>query len=91
METGDDYTCLMVEGRPVGGAFPPQMEGIPPHWEVYLNVEDCDASWPGGRARRQRAGAGVRPGRASAGPALVRDPQGALLGAPAEPAGMMRP
>ncbi len=43
METGDDYTCLMVAGRPVGGAFPPVMEGIPPHWEVYLNVADADA------------------------------------------------
>ena len=43
MGTGDDYTCLMVEGRPVAGAFPPQMEGIPPHWEVYFNTEDTDA------------------------------------------------
>ena len=44
METGDDYTCLMVAGRPVGGASPPQMEGIPPHWDAYFSVEDCDAT-----------------------------------------------
>ena len=80
METGDDYTCLMVDGRPVGGAFPPQMEGIPPHWDVYFNVEDCDASL----ARAVELGAtelvpaydvpGV--GRT----AMLRDPHGALLG-----------
>src|SRR3954452_1354767 len=44
METADDYTCLIVDGRPVAGAFPPPMEGIPPHWEVYVNVEDADAT-----------------------------------------------
>ncbi len=44
METGDDYTCLTVEGRPVAGAFPPPMDGIPPHWEVYFNVDDTDAT-----------------------------------------------
>jgi len=80
METGDDYTCLMVEGRPVGGAFPPQMEGIPPHWEVYLNVEDCDASV----ARAvELGGSELVPAYDLAGvgrTALVRDPQGALFG-----------
>lgn len=80
METGDDYTCLMVEGRPVGGAIPPQMEGIPPHWEVYLNVEDCDASL----ARAvELGGSELLPAYDLAGvgrTALVRDPQGALLG-----------
>ena len=20
------------------------MEGVPPHWDVYFNVEDCDAT-----------------------------------------------
>jgi predicted enzyme related to lactoylglutathione lyase len=46
MEGGPDYTCLMVDGRAVAGAFPPQpgMEGMPPHWEVYFNVADCDAT-----------------------------------------------
>ena len=86
METGDDYTCLMVEGRPVAGAFPPQMDGIPPHWDVYFNVEDCDATV----ARAVELGAGelVAPydvpgvGRT----AMVRDPQGALVGVPPEPA-----
>ena len=68
METGDDYTCLMVDGRPVAGAYPPQMDGIPPHWDVYFNVEDCDATVAravelGGR----RAGRAVRPARAWAG------------------------
>lgn len=41
---GGDYTCLVVDGRQVGGAMPPQMEGIPPHWNVYFNVESVDDS-----------------------------------------------
>jgi len=80
METGDDYTCLMVAGRPVGGAFPPQMEGIPPHWEVYLNVEDTDAT----AARAvELGGRELQPpwdvpgvGRL----AILQDPQGAVFG-----------
>jgi predicted enzyme related to lactoylglutathione lyase len=80
METGDDYTCLMVEGRPVGGAFPPPMEGIPPHWEVYFNVDDADAT-----AER----AGELGGEVLQAPwdvvgvgrmAILKDPQGAILG-----------
>jgi uncharacterized protein len=80
METGDDYTCLMVDGRPVAGAFPPQMDGIPPHWEVYFNVSDCDASL----ARAvELGGRELVPAYDVAGvgrTAMLRDPQGALLG-----------
>ncbi len=37
-----DYTCLLVDGRQVAGAMPPMMEGVPPHWNVYFNVESVD-------------------------------------------------
>jgi predicted enzyme related to lactoylglutathione lyase len=42
MEGGPAYTCLVVDGRQVGGVTPPPMEGVPPHWNVYLNVESVD-------------------------------------------------
>jgi predicted enzyme related to lactoylglutathione lyase len=42
MDGGPAYTCLVVDGRQVGGAMPPQMEGVPPHWNVYFNVESVD-------------------------------------------------
>lgn len=42
MEGGPDYTVLTVDGRQVGGAMPPMMEGVPPHWNVYFNVESVD-------------------------------------------------
>ncbi|WP_028638511.1 VOC family protein [Nocardioides sp. URHA0032] len=42
MEGGMDYTCLVVDGRQVGGAMPPMTEGVPPHWNVYFNVESVD-------------------------------------------------
>jgi predicted enzyme related to lactoylglutathione lyase len=42
MEGGPAYTCLLVDGRQVGGAMPPALEGVPPHWNVYFNVESVD-------------------------------------------------
>ena len=81
METGDDYTCLMVDGRPVAGAFPPQMEGIPPHWDVYFNVEDCDATDGPGRASSAAASWSPPydvPGVGRTATACA-DPQGGLL------------
>ena len=47
MPEGSDlpaYRTLNVEGRAVGGAMPPMMEGIPPHWNVYFNVSDVTAA-----------------------------------------------
>lgn len=47
MEMGDgaSYTSLTnVAGRAIGGAMPPMMEGIPPHWNLYFNVTDADAT-----------------------------------------------
>ncbi|MCW2785143.1 MAG: hypothetical protein JWP74_1660 [Marmoricola sp.] len=44
-ELMDGYTTVSnVNGDVVGGAMPPMMEGIPPHWNVYFNVEDADAT-----------------------------------------------
>lgn len=42
MGDGPAYTCLVVDGRQVGGAMLPPMEGVPPHWNVYFNVESVD-------------------------------------------------
>lgn len=42
MEGGPAYTCLVVDGRQVGGAMPPPVEGLPAHWNVYFNVESVD-------------------------------------------------
>jgi predicted enzyme related to lactoylglutathione lyase len=40
-----DYTVITnVAGEVAGGAMPPQMEGTPPHWNVYFNVTDADAT-----------------------------------------------
>jgi len=76
---GGEYTCLVVDGRQVGGAMPPQGEGIPPHWNVYFNVEDVDASM----ATAQELGAQVVapafdvPGVGRMG--FLADPQGATF------------
>ena len=44
-ETMGDYTLITnVSGDVVGGAMPPAMEGMPPHWNVYFNVADADAT-----------------------------------------------
>jgi uncharacterized protein len=43
---GDDtYTVLSnAKGRQIGGAMNPPMEDVPPHWNVYFNVDDVDAT-----------------------------------------------
>ncbi len=42
MGDGSDYVTLNVAGRAVAGLMPPPMEGLPPHWNVYFNVESVD-------------------------------------------------
>jgi len=47
MPMGDfDYTVLSQGGTMVGGLMPllPHMGPMPPHWAVYMTVDDCDAS-----------------------------------------------
>lgn len=47
MPMADDevYTAITdVEGKVVGGACPPMMDGVPPHWNVYFQVESADAT-----------------------------------------------
>jgi uncharacterized protein len=59
MDTGGNgiYKLLKVDGRTAGGAMPPVpgMEGLPPHWGIYFEVADADATV----ARAQELGAQV--------------------------------
>ena len=44
-ENMPDYTILTnTAGDIVGGAMPPQTDGMPPHWNVYFDVTDADAT-----------------------------------------------
>jgi uncharacterized protein len=42
MEGGPAYTCLVVDDRMVGGAMTLPDDSMPPHWNVYFNVESTD-------------------------------------------------
>jgi predicted enzyme related to lactoylglutathione lyase len=45
MGEGGTYRVLSnAAGKQVGGMMMPQMEGVPPHWNVYFHVADADAS-----------------------------------------------
>jgi predicted enzyme related to lactoylglutathione lyase len=46
MDAGEmKYTVLTnVEGRQIAGATTSPQEGVPPHWNIYFNVEDVDAA-----------------------------------------------
>ncbi len=35
---------LTVGGRTMAGTMTPQVAGVPPHWNVYFNVDDVDAT-----------------------------------------------
>jgi predicted enzyme related to lactoylglutathione lyase len=80
MEMGEMgvYTLFTVDGEQIAGAMVPPVEGMPPHWGVYFNVDDCD----GTVAAATAAGASVvmdavdgPPGRMAA----LADPQGAIF------------
>ena len=46
MDMGDmgTYTVFTLDGEGIGGAMPPPMEGMPPHWGVYFAVDDAAAA-----------------------------------------------
>jgi uncharacterized protein len=69
------YTTFQVDGQQVGGSTPPQMEGVPNHWNVWFAVESADATV----ARAQELGSQVvvEPMDMPVGRmAVLRDPQG---------------
>lgn len=78
---GMTYTVIKVDGDPVGGltGMPPECEGMPPTWGVYVTVDDVDAT----AARVEELGGKLlRPpadipnvGRFC----VIQDPQGAAL------------
>lgn len=80
---GMPYTLVKVGGEAVGGmmATTLQCEGIPPHWSVYITVNDVDAV---ARQAEAQGGKVLYPptdiptvGRFC----VIQDPQGATLGA----------
>ena len=84
MEHGVEYTVLMAAGAPAAGlmALPDELRAmqIPPHWSVYFQVADVDATvaavTAGGGAVNMPPTDIATVGRI----AFVRDPQGAGLG-----------
>jgi len=82
LKTSDPaYHEILRGGAPIGGIMPmpPEMEGVPPHWGVYFQVADCDAS----AAKAKALG-----GQICFGPhdianvgrfAVIQDPQGAVF------------
>jgi len=74
------YTMFSRNGKNVAAGSPPQQEGVPPHWSVYLSTEDAD----GTAARIREAGGNVMvepfdvfdSGRMT----IAADPAGAIFG-----------
>ena len=79
MEGGPAYTCLVVDGRQVGGAMTLPDDSMSPHWNVYFNVTSTDETV----ARATELGASVvapafdvpTVGRM----AILADPQGGMF------------
>jgi uncharacterized protein len=75
------YTVVKAGGESVGGimAIPPESAGTPPHWGVYVTVDDVDATVE--KAVAMKATVMVPPmdipevGRM----AVIQDPQGAMI------------
>jgi uncharacterized protein len=76
---GAFYSLAQLDGKPVAAITPLPGEGVPPHWNCYVSVEDADAA----AARAQELGATVVLAAGDVGDsgrlAVFQDPQGALL------------
>ena len=44
MGNGESYTMLKVGEKPVGGCMKLPASNIPPHWALYVSVDDVDAT-----------------------------------------------
>ena len=77
---GSSYFVVKnATGRDIGGAMGPMMEGIPPHWNVYFQVTDVDATIAAAQAA---GGTVVAPAFDVAGVGrlgFLQDPQGAMF------------
>jgi uncharacterized protein len=75
---GGTYALAQLDGKPVA-AIVPAPQGIPPHWNCYVSVEDAEAT----ATRAQELGATVLQPAGDIGDsgrlALFQDPQGAML------------
>jgi len=77
---GSSYFVLKnAKGNDVGGAMGPMMEGIPPHWNLYFQVGDVDATISAVEAAGGKAIAPAFdvPGVGRLG--FLQDPQGAMF------------
>jgi uncharacterized protein len=78
------YAILQLDGADAAGLYglmPEQLQaGVPPHWMIYVAVEDADAT----AAKAGALGARVLMGPANAMDAgrfaVIQDPQGAIIG-----------
>lgn len=81
------YTVFTLDGEGIGGAMPPPMEGMPPHWSVYVAVDDAAVCVAAAEAA---GGTVINPPTPSPPGILAHlaDPQGAMFAImqPAEPA-----
>jgi uncharacterized protein len=77
---GAVYSLAQVGGQPVAAITPLPGDGMPPHWNCYVSVDDADAA----AARAQELGATVILAAGDVGEsgrlAMIQDPQGAILG-----------
>ena len=78
-----NYTSFMNGDRPAAGmmAITPEMgEGIPPHWGIYLAVDDCDATLAKAESLGGRVIAPANEIPEVGRFAVIADPQGAVFG-----------
>jgi len=75
------YTEFQLDGKSIAGmmGMGPEMEGVPPHWNIYFTVKSCDETF----AKATELGATPLvppmdiPGVGKM--AMMRDPQGAVF------------
>ncbi|WP_372728849.1 VOC family protein [Nocardioides sp.] len=73
------YTTMHVDGRAVAGVMPPPMEGMPPHWNVYFNVQSVDETVAAAEAKGATTVAPAFDVPEVGRMAVLADPQGGMF------------
>ncbi|HUS92562.1 MAG TPA: VOC family protein [Phycisphaerae bacterium] len=82
ISTGTEYTVVKAAGQPMGGMMrrPPECPpDLPPHWGIYITVEDVDAT---AAKAGELGGQVIHPAQDIPGVgrfAVLSDPQGAAF------------
>ncbi len=81
------YSMFTVSGKTIAGSMTPPMADVPPHWNIYFNVDDVDATVATAKELGAQEIAPVFDIEGIGRRAVLTDPQGAAFNVMQDPPG----